>query len=89
MYTFKMDSTFYILQKYVYKIIIKQSKQIVQTKIKSQKLKKKKKINTASRQECNRHIDRQISSCGSNQGFGSELFPILLPRKMQFAKYLM
>lgn len=37
MYTFKMDI-------YIYKIIIKQSEKIVQTKIKSQKLKKKKKI---------------------------------------------
>lgn len=36
MYTFKMDI-------YIYKIIKKQSEKIVQTKIKSQKLKKRKK----------------------------------------------
>lgn len=78
MYTFKMDI-------YIYKIIKKQSEKIVQTKIKSQKLKKKKKYSISARMQL---THRQISSCGSNQGFGSELFPILLSRKMQFAKYL-
>lgn len=54
MYTSKM--WFYILYigKNMIKIIIKQSKQIVQTKTKSQKLKKenKQKKNTTSRQKC-------------------------------------
>lgn len=68
------------------KIIIKQSKQIVRTKIKRQKLKKKKKIQHLGK---NARLHRQISSCASNQGFGSELFPILLSHKVRFAKYVL
>lgn len=69
------------------KIIIKQSKQIVQTKTKSQKLKKKQtKKKPKQHFGKNARLHRQISSCASNQGFGSELFPILLSRKVQFAK---
>lgn len=86
MYTSKM--WFYILYigKNMIKIIIKQSKQIVQTKTKSQKLKKKTNQKKIQHFGKNARLHRQISSCASNQGFGSELFPILLSRKVQFAK---
>lgn len=67
------------------KIIIKQNKQIVRTKIKRQKLKKKKIQHLGK----NARLHRQISSCASNQGFGSELFPILLSHKVRFAKYVL
>lgn len=72
------------------KIIIKQSKQIEtnknwKPKIKEEEKKKKEQKKTQHLGK-NARLHRQISSCASNQGFGSELFPILLSDKVQFAK---